>query len=117
MQMKKFTIVLMTAFMLFLICPPQLKAETDPSKVPTTETEAVKRAESEAMVVRLKEIKAMDISTLKPEQKKELRKEVRSIKSELKANSESTSAEGRQGGFFISVGAAIIIALLLIILL
>ena len=39
--MKKFTIGLMTAFMLFLICPPQLKAETEPSKAPTTETEAV----------------------------------------------------------------------------
>ncbi len=115
--MKKFTITLMTAFMLFLICPPQLKAENEPSKAPVTKTEAVKLAESEAMVVRLKEIKAMDISTLKPEQKKELRKEVRAIKSELKANGESTAIEGRQGGFFISVGAAIIIALLLIILL
>ncbi|MEL7589343.1 MAG: hypothetical protein AAGU19_21695 [Prolixibacteraceae bacterium] len=115
--MKKLTITLGTAFMLFLICPPQLKADNEPTKAPITATEAVRLAESEAMVLRLKEIKAMDISTLKPEQKKELRKEVRSIKSELKANSESTAIEGRQGGFFISVGAAIIIALLLIILL
>lgn len=57
---------------------------------------------------RLEEIKAMDTKNLTREQKKALRVEVRTIKKEMKEIS---------GGVYLSVGAIILIALLLILLL
>jgi hypothetical protein len=52
----------------------------------------------------------MDMKTLNSAEKKELRKEVRTIKSDIKAINNG-------GGVYISVGAAILIVLLLILLL
>ena len=113
--MKKLTLGVMTAFMLLLFAPTQLMAETGTKTVSTTTNATVKSDDATAMVVRLNEIKAMDISTLSSAEKRELRKEVRGIKSELKTNSESYKNTG--GGVYISVGAAIVIVLLLILLL
>ncbi len=98
----------------------------------TTSNEGITVSEStEAgkMLDRLYEIKELDFKELTSAEKKELRKEVRSIRSDLKemvkSDSESVSqsasdamAEARErGGFYISTGAAIIIVLLLILLL
>jgi hypothetical protein len=69
---------------------------------------AVVPAEALALLSRLDEIKAMDMSALGKTEKKQLRKEVRAIKSELKAVG---------GGVYLSAGAIIIIILLLILLL
>jgi len=55
----------------------------------------------------LDEIKAMDVSALNSSEKQVLRKEVRSIKSQLSEMS---------GGVYLSVGAILIILLVLIIL-
>jgi hypothetical protein len=78
----------------------------DPAAVkPTTEVPA----EVQRMYDRLEEIKAMDKSEMTRAEKKELRKEVRAIKSDLKASG--------NGGIYLSVGAIIIIVLLLILLL
>ncbi len=57
---------------------------------------------------RLAEIKALDKESLSRSEKKQLRKEVREIKKELAAIS---------GGVYLSIGAIILIALLLILLL
>lgn len=57
---------------------------------------------------RLEEIRALDTSTLSRAEKKALRREVREIKKELAAIS---------GGVYLSVGAILLIALLLILLL
>ena len=67
-------------------------------------------AESHATALRsrLEEIRAIDKTELVPEEKKALRREVRAIKKELAAIS---------GGVYLSVGAIILIALLLILLL
>ena len=65
-------------------------------------------AEVKIMQNRLEEIKNMDKSALKSSEKKELRKEVRTIKKSLKASG---------NGVYLSVGAIIIIVLLLILLL
>lgn len=65
-------------------------------------------AEVKVMLNRLEEIKAMDKSSLKSSEKRELRKEVRAIKADLKATG---------NGVYFSVGAIIIIILLLILLL
>jgi hypothetical protein len=76
------------------------------SKTPT-ETKAV-QAEVAKLVTRLETIRAMDKSTLDRSEKRVLRKEVRAIKSELK---------DKRHGVYVSVGAFIIIILLLVILL
>ena len=116
--MKKLTLGLMTAFMLLLLSPGQLKADSETSKIPatTSSTETVKSAETLVLTDRLNEINAIDLTTLTSSEKKELRKEVRTIQSELKASGESTYVEGRHGGVYISAGAVIIILLLILIL-
>jgi hypothetical protein len=77
---------------------------TQPVTTATTEgpEEQVKRLER-----RLEEIKAMDHKTLSSSEKRALRKEVRSIKKEMKEIS---------GGVYISVGALLLIILLIILL-
>jgi hypothetical protein len=84
---------------------PIIAAEKNP-KTPT-ETKAV-QAEVSKLVTRLETIRAMDKSTLDRSEKRVLRKEVRAIKSELK---------DKRHGVYVSVGAFIIIILLLVILL
>lgn len=106
----------MTAFLLLFAIPQQLKAETDQKTVSTTVSTTASSAETNAMFVRLNEIKAMDMTTLSSSEKKDLRKELRGIKKEL-SKSESTSIQGTNGGVYLSVGAIIIIVLLLILLL
>jgi hypothetical protein len=87
---------------------------TDTSKAVSHPVEAAKpltpaeSAEAKALTLRLDEINAMDKSELKASEKKNLRKEVRSINHNLKTIG---------GGVYLSVGAVIIIVLLLIILL
>ncbi len=61
-----------------------------------------------ALIARLHEIKARDVSTMSAPEKKGLRKEVRSIKHQL---------SGIGGGVYLSAGAIILIVILLIILL
>jgi hypothetical protein len=111
--MKKLTISLMTTLLLLLFISVQVKAgtKTSASSKDATSIAATKSAESaeaKILLTRLDEIKAMDKSTLNSTERKELRKEVRSIKSQL-------SELG--GGVYLSVGAIIIIILLLILLL
>ena len=112
--MKKLFLFIVAASMLLLFIPTQLKAETASSTAPIAAT--AESAASTALLARLDEIKAMDISVLNSSEKKELRKEVREIKSELKVSGESNSSNVHGGGIYLSAGAAIIIVLLLIIL-
>lgn len=95
----------MTLVMSFTFIPNQSKAAPASAVTLSAGTDAAK---ADALNARLYEIKNMDISNLTSPQKKELRKEVRTIKQQL-------SAIG--GGVYISVGAVILILILLIILL
>lgn len=100
-------------FLLLLILPTQIKAGTKtstPSNDATSiaSTKTIESAEAQVLLTRLEEIKAMDMTMLNSIERKELRKEVRSIKSQL-------SEMGQ--GVYLSVGAIIIIILLLILLL
>lgn len=90
-KMKKLVVGLITGFMLLIGSPFLLKADTAPTAISTPATTTVKSAEVASMELRLNEIKAMDMKALSSSEKKELRKEVRGIKSELKANSESAA--------------------------
>jgi hypothetical protein len=65
-------------------------------------------AKVQVMLDRLEEIKEMDKSNLTRAEKKELRVEVRTIKSELRSSG---------NGVYLSIGAIILIVLLLILLL
>lgn len=101
--------------LLFLAMPNYLQAASNhPVKAENsadTEVEGnnkLEPAEVEAMVARIYEIKDMKKSDLSKTERKELRKEVKEIRSELK--------EEGGGGIYISSGAIIIILLLIIIL-
>lgn len=109
--MKKFIFCLMAIILSLTFLPLQSFGATkeDPSSLVVTKPpEPAESAEAKALVTRLDEIKAIDMSTLKSTEKKELRKEVRSIKRELKDIS---------GGVYVSAGALILILILLIVLL
>lgn len=98
----------MTALLLLAFVPMQLNAEPENNSSAKDATEVVMSDEAVALMDRLEEIESMDKSDLTSSEKRELRKEVRDIKKELKELS---------GGVYISVGAAILIVLLLILIL
>ena len=107
--MKKIVFSLITTCLLLTFYPLQSKA----TPVASNSIVALKPLESaqtkaKALEIRLNEINAMDKSTMKPSEKKSLRKEVRSIRQQLKELS---------GGIYFSAGAIIIILLLILILL
>ncbi|MES2520053.1 MAG: hypothetical protein V4585_18190 [Bacteroidota bacterium] len=106
--MKKFTLYMMTAISLLSFMPISSKAGTDKTPISTEEPLKKESTEATAFMARLEEIKATDKSNMSRAEKKELRKEVRSIK-------KSMTELG--GGVYLSVGAIIIIILLLILLL
>lgn len=93
------------------LIPSQVNASTSeptsttPAPVPLSPADAAKVITLES---RLKEIDAMDKTELKAAEKKDLRKEVKSIKSELKTIG---------NGVYLSAGAIILIIILVIVLL
>jgi len=124
--MKKLALNVMALIMLILVIPPQLRAENVPAPVAVsaqtaaavTAPVAVVSKDASVLVARVEAIKAMDFSTLSSAEKKELRKELRAIKSDLKESSKNdVVATSGNGGIYLSVGAIIIIILLLILLL
>lgn len=106
--MKKLSLCIMAACMMFALNPVQLQAATNSNPTSIDATKPVESEFADALTARLVEIKAMDMASLNASEKKALRNEVRTIKRELKATS---------GGVYLSVGAIIIIVLLLILLL
>ena len=101
--MKKAIIYCTISLLAMFMIPNPLQAKPiAPSTTP------VANAQAQALLSRLEEIKAIDKTELTYAEKKDLRKEVRSIKKELKTMNQ---------GVYLSVGAIIIIVLLLILLL
>lgn len=104
--MKKSIILLLLAFA--SVSTPALADPTDPpTMTAVTSTDAV-AARAEWLTSRLEEIKSMDKSNMTRVERKALRKEVKAIKTELATT---------KNGVYLSVGAIIIIVLLLILLL
>lgn len=105
--MKKLAPYLMALSLSLTFIPVSSNANViAPSTVVVSKTEA--KAHADALILRLKEIKAMDKSNLQSSEKRQLRKEVRAINQELRHSN---------GGIYLSIGAVVIIILLLIILL
>lgn len=97
----------MAVFLSFTFLPLQSKAaSTEPA--PMEAPKPADSAEARTLELRLNEINAMDKSELKASEKKELRKEVKSINHKLREIS---------GGVYLSVGTIVLIVILLIILL
>ena len=101
--MKKIIICLLAASLSLAFIPNELQAAPGPVKTESSSH----AAEAKKLITRLDEIKSIDKSTLSRSDKKALRVEVRSIDKRLRELS---------GGIYISVGALIIILLLLLIL-
>ena len=103
--MKKLIYSVFAVAMLSMLNVTDIKAaETNPAATPA---EAPIPEEIQVLINRVYEIKEMDRSTLTVGEKKELRKELRTIKSELKAVQ----------GIYLSIGAILIVILLLILIL
>lgn len=90
---------------LIVFSTPIFASEKDPIIIENPKEIPV---EVQSMIHRIDEIKAMDKSSLTYVQKKELRKELRTIKKELRTTNH---------GLYLSLGAIIIIVLLLILIL
>lgn len=97
----------MTAFLSLTFIPTQLKADSEKVQTITSDTKTSESAKANALLARLDKINEMDKSKMSMQEKLQLRKEVRSIKSQLKDLS---------SGIYLSVGAIIIILLLIILL-
>lgn len=105
--MKKLSFYLMMAVFSLSIFPSTIIAAEKTKIAVAVENKEVP-VEVKVMYNRLEEIKTMDKSELSSSEKRELRKEVKTIKTELKSTGH---------GVYLSVGAIIIIVLLLILLL
>ncbi|MGD0342791.1 MAG: hypothetical protein ABSA76_13895 [Bacteroidales bacterium] len=106
--MKKIILCLMVTCLSLTLLPLQSNATTIAKPSSSVTTNPAESAEAKTLLLRLDEIKAMDKSELKSSEKKNLRKEVKSINHKLREIS---------GGVYLSVGAIILIVLLLVILL
>jgi predicted transglutaminase-like cysteine proteinase len=106
--MKKIVFCLLATCLSLTFLPLQSNAATTAEPSSMTATTPAGSAEAKTLELRLNEIKAMDKSKLTPSDKKNLRKEVKSINHKLRAIS---------GGIYLSVGAVILIVILLIVLL
>lgn len=102
--MKKQIYFLATAFMLML-ATPSVMANDAKAKPEMTERQV---ARMEEISRRVEEIKGMDRSQLSRQDRKDLRNELLEMKKEAKVTS---------GGVYLSVGAIIIIILVLILIL
>jgi hypothetical protein len=105
--MKKIVICLMAMF-LSLTFLPLSAAGSNTVPTDTKATTKTESAEANTLILRLHEIKGMDKTKLNASEKKSLRKEVRATEKRLKEIS---------GGVYISVGAIILIVILLVVLL
>jgi hypothetical protein len=98
----------MAISMLFALNPLQGNTLTPTDPPVATAPAPVNKTEAEVLVARLETIKGMEKKTFTKAEKKNLRVEVKEIRTKLNATGD---------GIYISVGGAIIIILLLIILL
>jgi hypothetical protein len=105
--MKTLSLFCITVLCLIL-CHGKLAAETKISDPVHNSGAPVASPAAVALLVRLDQINAMDKTRMSASAKKSLRKEVRSIKKELKT---------MNGGVYLSAGAIIVIILLFILLL
>jgi hypothetical protein len=106
--MKKLAICLMLSCLSLTLIPIQLNASTPTERTSVPAPKPAESAEAKTLLLRLDEIKATDKSKMTSEEKKDLRKEVKSIKHNLR---------DLGSGVYLSGAAIILIVVLLIVLL
>jgi len=106
--MKKIVFCLMVACLSFTFLPLQSNAATVTEPSTAVDPKPAESAEAKALLLRLEEINKMDKEKMDPSEKKDLRKEVKSIKKNLRDIGP---------GIYLSGAALIIIVILLIVLL
>jgi hypothetical protein len=106
--MKRILTGLFTAFVLFISVPTSMRADVGTNNSTSSEAKSNGAERAKILLSRLYKINEMDKTTLASADKMVLRREVKSIKQELKV---------LNGGVYLSVGAIIIILLILILLL
>jgi hypothetical protein len=106
--MRKIIFCVMAIFLSMTFLPIQANTSDKAPASSLVDPKPVESLEVKAMELRLNEIKAMDKSNMKASEKKELRKEVKSINHKLREVS---------GGVYVSVTVIILVVVLLIILL
>ena len=106
--MKKIIFCLMAVILSLTLLPVKSFGSTteEPSSLPVTKP--VESSEVKTLELRLNELNSMDKSNMKSAEKKNMRKEVRTIKRELRTIS---------GGVYISAGLLIVILIVLIVIL
>jgi hypothetical protein len=103
--MKRALFLLLTVVMMASATNAQVEGQA--TSIPTTES-VEKTYDVVALEARLHEIKDMDRSNMTKEERKALREEVRSIRSDLTSSNQ---------GVYLSFGALVIIILILILIL
>jgi hypothetical protein len=106
--MKKIVLCLMATVLSLTFVPLQLSAATEKEPTSVVVPKPEDSAEAKVLGNRLNEIKALDKSTMNAEEKKAARKEVKSIKRELRELG---------GGVYLSGAAIVLIVILLVVLL
>jgi len=107
MTTKKLFRVLPLALLLAIAVPAN-SVNVAPNPVHSNNSPATEDPRAQQLLQRLENIRDMNKSALTRSEKKELRKEVKEIKKEMKTI---------KGGVYLSVGAIIIVILLLILIL
>lgn len=116
--MKKTVLSIMAVFVIIFCFPNTAKAETEKTPVAVVATSTVAIVDASVLTARVEAIKAMDFSALNASERKELRKELRTIKTDLKkSNTHDEYATHGNGGIYLSVGAIILIVVLLLVVL
>ena len=110
--MKKLMFCTVIALLMLSAVPSQLKAADKTTSVITATTKSDVSAEA-ALSARLDEIKAMDKSMLTRSEKKELRSEVKAIRS---TQNEVVVVEHHHRGAYIGIGGVLLIVLIVILI-
>ncbi len=100
------------AFMMLSTIPTQVKA-ADNTKTVTTATTKSDVSTEAALSARLDEIKAMDMSTLTRSEKKELKSEVKAIKSHQEEI--YVTAHHHHSGVYFGAGGLLVVILIIIL--
>lgn len=116
--MRKLSLGILTAFVFTLLMPSLVNAKTEKTPVTIVATNPATTVDASILVARIEAIRAMDLSTLNASERKELRKELRTIKTDLKkSNQRDVVVSNGHGGLYLTVGGLLIIILILILIL
>jgi hypothetical protein len=112
LKMKKLMFYAVIAFMMLSFIPSQSKAAKNTKAVTTATTKSIESTDAAQLAARLDEIKAMDMSTLSRSEKKELRNEVKTIRS----TQDTTYVVHHHHGMYFGVGGVLVVILIIILI-